>query len=114
MGVAAMRPGPKFEITWEMAISNVQTVARRLGVSRMSYRLYEQHGSFSGRVLQRKFGWPRLVEACGLLPGRSGRPRADRRSCMQACGRLAMTTPGCHSCRTCVRRVARQSQGAML
>lgn len=110
-----MRPGPKFEVTFEMAVANVRRVAERLGgSSRLSRRMYDAHGSFSVRALERKFGWNALVCSAGLLCGVPGAPRRPRRLCVQGCGRMAMTLPGCLTCRTCTRRQRRQAVGAML
>lgn len=108
-----MRPGPTFEITYDMAMENIRTVAARLQVTRLSRRLYEREGSFAVRALERKFGgWATVVKAAGLQCGTMGRPKAMRRPCMEGCGRASMTV-GRH-CWDCVRRMRRQASGAVL
>ena len=108
-----MRSGPKFEITFDMAVSNVRTVAARLQVGRLSLRQYKQHGSFCGDTLCRKFGWMRLAAAAGIQAGEHKRPVSPRRLCSQDCGRQSMTYPRWHLCRTCARRVRRTEMSAV-
>jgi len=108
-----MRSGPKWEITYEMAVANVQTVAARLNVTRLSLRQYEAEGSFCADTLCRKFGWTALVTAAGLQPGLRQRPRNARRLCSQDCGRVSMAYPRWHLCRTCMQRIQRNESGAM-
>jgi len=103
-----MRPGPKFEIFIDMAIQNIQVVARRLGVTRLSVRQYNAHGSFHSRVLTRKWRWSDLCRFAGLqVNGKSGRPRAPRRACME-CEERTSETVGPY-CRTCKRRIRRNT-----
>lgn len=102
-----MRPGPKFEVTLEMAVENLRTVAQRLGVSSLSLRQYEQHGSFSGSAIARRHGWAKLLRASGLTDAPNGRRRRPRKLCSQQCGRLSMTYPDWFLCRTCKRRMLR-------
>jgi hypothetical protein len=108
-----MRPGPKFEITREMAVENVRTVAKRLGVVRLSTRQYEREGSFSVRPIQRKFGWNAVCEEAGLMVNAQCQGMAPRlrKPCTQDCGRLSMAFPRWHLCRTCDRRMKRQAKG---
>lgn len=100
------RRGPRFEITREMAIENIRRVMQRVGLTTISWRLYDQHGSFSARVIQRKFGWTQILAEAGIHSAANGRRKKSRQACMQTCGRLSMTT-GRH-CRTCRRRILRQ------
>ena len=107
-----MRTGPTFEITREMAIANLRTVASRLGVAVLSMRLYAQHGSFSVDAIQRRHGWAELVREAGLQSGGvGGRPKQPRRWCLQECGRLSMSWPRWHLCRTCYRKSERARRG---
>lgn len=101
---SGIRRGPKFEITFEMAVANIKAVAQRLGVTVLSRRLYCQHGSYHSRNLTKKWTWRTLCAATGILSiGRSGRPRMARRICME-CDRRQ--TVGRH-CRTCRRQIVK-------
>ena len=108
-----MRCGPKWEITMDMAVCNLLTVAARLQTPVVSMRLYAAHGSFNADTLCRKFGWTALQAAAGLPVSRRGRPRAARRLCSQDCGRESMAYPRWHLCRTCARKIGRTEAGAM-
>jgi hypothetical protein len=105
------RPGPKFEVTWDMAVQNLIVVAARLQTRSLSSRQYEAEGSFSVRALERKWPWHILCAGAGLTTGTRGRPVRPRRACMEACGRLSKTTGPL--CRTCARRNVRRSRGVL-
>lgn len=103
----AMSPGPKFKITLDTAVANIQTVATRLGIQRISSRCYTREGSFNTRTLERKWGWALLVKLAGLQSGSTGgRPRRIRKLCLQQCGRTNYANLS--HCRTCWRRIQRQ------
>lgn len=107
MSTPRIRPGPKFEITLEMAIANLRTVATRLGVTQLSSRLYGREGSFNSRTLEQRWGWARLCTLAGLLSGgNGGRRKRIRKPCMQQCGRMNYSLLS--HCRTCWRRIQRQ------
>ena len=106
MRTLRIRPGPKFEITQDMAVSNMQTVANRLGITQLSSRLYAREGSFNVRTLIEKFGWARLIALAGLTVGTHGRKRRIRKPCIQQCGRTNYSLLS--HCRTCWRRIQRQ------
>ena len=103
-----MRPGPKFEITRDMALENILTVAKRLGVSVLSYRDYQANGSFSARAITRKWSWVKLCQLAGIQPGINGRPRRGVVSCLQ-CGK----TSSRHHCKVCRRRINRLAMGGL-
>lgn len=101
-----IRRGPKFEITFEMAVANITTVAQRLGVTVLSCRQYCQHGSYHSRNLTKKWTWRTLCAATGILSiSRSGRPRKARRICTECEQRLSQTIG--RQCRTCRRRIVK-------
>lgn len=102
-----MRTGPKFEITFEMAVENIRTVAARLQVASLSLRQYREHGSFSADAIARRHGWRNVIQAAGLIHAANGRRRQSRRLCSQECGRVSMTWPRWHLCRTCFRKIER-------
>lgn len=104
-----IRRGPKFEITFQMAVENLRTVAQRLGVDRLSRRQYCLHGSFHSRNLTKKWSWRVLCHAAGLRECHAGRPRKARRVCLD-CERRQSRTVGPY-CRTCQRRMCRLAGG---
>lgn len=104
-----MRRGPKFEITQDMAIENIKTVCVRLGVTVLTRMMYEEHGSFSYRAMERKWKWATLCELAGVQSGMAGKPRVARTICRE-CNVHLSTTRYCH---VCSRRMKRQSQGAL-
>lgn len=107
---SGIRRGPKFEITFSMAVENVRIVAQRLGVQKLSVRQYCLHGSYHSRNLTKKWTWRSLCEAAGLLCHyRPGRPRRSRRVCLE-CNRRNSLTISVH-CRTCRRRIVRLGTG---
>ena len=106
MRTPRIRPGPKFEITLDMAVANMQGVAARLGVTQLSSRLYGREGSFNLRTLEQKWGWLKLLKLAGLTPGTHGGKRRLRKPCIQQCGRMNYFNQ--HHCRTCWRRIQRQ------
>lgn len=78
-----MRPGQKFEITLDMAISNIRTVYARLGVSELSRRLYMEHGSFCIRAIERKWGWSGICQLAGVACGIRGSRKLEWHPCTQ-------------------------------
>jgi hypothetical protein len=99
-----------YEITEDMIIENIKTVAARIGAKRLSWRQYNQHGSFAWRhLIRRRFQWRVLVEKAGLLEGRKGRPKAVRVPCRYGCGRMSREHRTV--CKTCRNRLIRQSRG---
>lgn len=104
-----MRPGPKFELTREMVVENIRTVAKRLGVQRLSYWDYTDHGSFSPRAITRKWAWSELCQEAGIQSGTAGRPAAVRKVCFECEVRMTMTNS--RYCRTCADRMKRNSGG---
>lgn len=104
-----MRRGPKFEITQDMAIENIKTVCARLGVTVLTRMLYDEHGSFSIRSLERKWGWAPLCQLAGVQSGTAGKSRATWKPCRE-CNVHLSTSRYCHACS---RRMKRQSQGAL-
>lgn len=107
---SGLRRGPKFEITFEMAVTNLRAVAQRLGVTTLSVRQYCRHGSYHSRNLTKKWPWRVLCQAAGLTcQHRPGRPRRTRRTCLE-CAQRQSRTVGPH-CPTCHRRICRLSGG---
>ena len=107
MRIPRIRTGPKFEVTLDMAVCNMQGVAARLGVSQMSSRLYGREGSFNSRTLEQRWGWARLCALAGLRSGgKGGRRKRIRKPCLQQCGRMNYSLLS--HCRTCWRRIQRQ------
>lgn len=104
-----MRPGPKFEITKEMAIANMQTVFHRIQPEALTSRLYGTHGSFSIRAIQRKWKWEELCKLAGIPFGISGRKKQAWHPCKECDYRLAVGR-FCHECR---RTMKRRSRGAL-
>lgn len=102
-----MRSGPKFEITQEMAISNIQTVYSRIGSGVLTSRLYSLHGSFSVRAIQRKWKWIDLCRLAGIPYGEKGRKKQVWHPCKECNYRLAVGR-FCYECR---RTIKRRSQG---
>lgn len=106
-----IRRGPKFEVTLEMALENLRTVAARLGRTSLSHRQYDREGSFSARNLERAWGWATLYQLAGLSTGIHGCPRKARRPCMECDVRLSRTIG--RLCRTCHRRICALDRGAL-
>lgn len=106
-----MRRGPKFEVTLDMAVDNLRTVATRLGCTVLSRRAYEREGSFSARNLERAWGWARLCQLAGLSTGSAGCPRKPRRPCMECEVRLSRTIG--RLCTTCHRRITKLAEGML-
>lgn len=106
---SGLRRGPKFEITFEMAVANLRAVAQRLGVGTLSVRQYCRHGSYHSRNLTKKWPWRVLCQAAGLACGTRGLPRRPRRVCLD-CAQRPSRTVGPY-CRTCQRRMCRQARG---
>jgi hypothetical protein len=104
-----MRRGPKFEITQDMAIENIKTVCTRFGVTVLTRTMYDEHGSFAIRAIERKWGWVPLCQLAGVQSGMAGKPRATWKPCRECNVRLS-TSRYCH---TCSRRIRRQNQGAL-
>lgn len=104
-----MRPGPKFELTREMVVENIKTVADRLGVDRLSYWAYQDHGSFSARAITRKWKWSDLCIEAGISGGRAGRPADTKKLCFECNARL--TIRNSRYCQTCTDRMRRNSGG---
>lgn len=104
-----MPGGRSVEITLEMAVANVRTVAERLRMTQLSVRLYDKHASFSARAFTRRWRWSYVCRLAGVNMGRlqGGRPRKPRRTCME-CETRQSETIGPH-CRTCKRRIRSQS-----
>lgn len=104
-----MRPGPKFELTREMIVENIKVVAQRLGITRLSYWDYEEHGSFSPRAAVRKWSWRELCAEAGVATGKAGRPVIERKVCFECEVRATMTNS--RYCNTCAKRMQRNSGG---
>ena len=104
-----MRPGPKFELTKEMVIENMRTVVNRLGLTRLSHMMYEDHGSFSTRAITRKWKWSELCAEAGIGSGVNGRPAVEKKACFECKTRVAMAN--LRYCRTCTDRMKRNSGG---
>lgn len=106
-----MKRGPKFEVTLDMAVENLRTVAARLQQTSLSRREYNREGSFCARALERKWGWKTLCRLADLALCQAGRPRKPRRICMECEHRLSKTTGPL--CRTCHRRICVHDRGAL-
>lgn len=106
-----MRRGPKFELTQEMVIENIRTVCARIGVTTLTRMLYDEHGSFSYRAIERKWKWAAICQLAGVQSGKAGKPRAVRRTCRECESRV---TTRLYYCQVCVNKMRRHSQGAML
>lgn len=102
-----LKPGPKFTITFDMAVANVRRVAERLGITVISGPVYMKNGSFCLRTIERRHGWRKVVEAAGLSFPKPGRPARPRKPCIQGCGRLNYWRY--QHCRTCFRRIGRNA-----
>lgn len=104
-----MGRGRRPEITQEMAIANIQTVSARLGVSVLTSALYDEHGSFAVRAIERKWKWSEICALAGVQSGNAGKKKADWKICLECLERLATG----RYCRTCSGRMKRNSQGAL-
>lgn len=104
-----MRRGPKFEITQDMAIENIKTVRARLGVTTLTKLLYDEHGSFSIRSIERKWGWSHICALAGVESGSAGK----KKSCWQACRECLVRLATGRYCLTCLGRMKRNSRGAL-
>jgi hypothetical protein len=104
-----VRPGQKFELTRDMVVANIKAVAARLGVDRLSYWTYEDHGSFAARAITRKWKWSELCTEAGIGGGVNGRPTSVRKTCFECETRTAMGKS--RYCRTCTDRMKRNSGG---
>lgn len=95
-----MRPGPKFEITQDMAIENIKTVFARIGCTEFSRRLYDQHGSFCIRTIERKWGWRAICELAGVPCGVRGSKKLVWHTCPQCEKHLVSSRfRYCYGCR---------------
>lgn len=106
----SVRRGPKFEITEEMAIANIQTVYRRIGQPGMLTRkLYMAHGSFGIRSIERKWGWKRICEMARIPCGVRGSKKLHWHQCPHCeKGKASSRFRYCWDCR---RRHKRNSGG---
>ena len=102
---SGIRRGPKFEVTLDMAVENIRTVAQRLGVTALSQRQYCAHGSFHSRSLTKKWAWTMLCALAGLASQLPGRRRQPRKPCIECNVRMSRTIG--RLCRTCVSRMHR-------
>jgi hypothetical protein len=100
-----VRRGPKFAITLDMAVENLRTAAHRINVTCLSRRLYDQHGSFCARTLQRKWGWRYLCAYAGLQSDIAGRKCSAKQPCIECDHRTRQLHR--YHCRTCRRRFER-------
>lgn len=108
--VYQVRPGPKFEITQDMAISNVQTVYDRIGKPAMLTRkLYMEHGSFCLRTIERRWRWKEICELAGIPCGVRGSKKLEHHLCPQCNKGLASSR--FWYCWDCRRRQKRNSGG---
>lgn len=105
-----MGRGRRLEITQEMAIANIQTVSVRLGVSVLTSALYDEHGSFAVRAIERKWKWSVICALAGVQSGSAGRKKVDWKICRECLERLATG----RYCRTCSSRMKKSSQGALV
>lgn len=104
----SVRPGPKFEITQEMAIANIQTVYRRIGQpGMMTRKLYMEHGSFGIRSIERKWGWKSICELAGIPCGVRGSKKLQWHQCPHCPKGLASSR--FRYCWDCRRRQRRNS-----
>lgn len=101
-----MRPGPKFEITQEMAIANIQTVYSRIKPIALTARLYDMHGSFSVRAIDRKWKWVDICKLAGVPSGTKGKKKQEWYPCKECTVRLA-TGRFCNVCRRAMKRRSR-------
>ncbi len=101
---------PRDVITRDMVLTDLQAVARRLGVRRVSSSLYRLEGSFSLTVhIERRIGisWSAFCVEAGLLPVGRGVRGIDTGICR--CGRSFPIYPNraqrsCWRCRRARRR----------
>lgn len=103
-----VRPGPKFEVTQEMAIENIRIVYARLGYPpMMTRRLYDLHGSFAARVMDRKWSWIGICQLAGVPCGVRGSKKKERHQCPR-CEKREATDFGryCGNCRKDINRLA--------
>lgn len=108
--VYKVRPGPKFEITQDMAISNIKTVHERIGKPAMFTRkLYMEHGSFGIRSIERKWRWKVLCKLAGIQCGVRGSKKLEWHLCQQCNKGLASSR--FWYCWDCRRRQKRNSGG---
>lgn len=101
-----MRPGPKFEITKDMAIENIRAVYQRINPPMMTLRVYIEHGSFSARAIERKWPWREICLEAGVPCGVRGSNKKPRHNCIE-CGASTCR----YYCAVCIRRVRRQDRG---
>ena len=85
-----MRPGPKFEITQDMAIENIRTVFQRIGGKMLTRKLYQEHGSFAIRAIERKWGWVGICKLAGVPCGVRGSKKAEWHACHDCQGKLTV------------------------
>ncbi len=104
-----VRRGPKFEITLDMVVANVKTVCARLGVSTLTTELYDEHGSFAVRAIERKWKWSVICALAGVQSGRAGKKKVIWNLCMECLLRYGTS----RYCRTCSMRMKRNSRGAL-
>jgi hypothetical protein len=107
------QPVPK--ITFEMYVHDVQCVAIRLNIRRVSSKLYEQEGSFSMKPLRRlKRRWADVCAAAGLLPTEKGYGYVDLGTCAR-CPRSIWIprTRNRHYCKEC-RCTVKRRKGEVL
>lgn len=62
------------QITLDMAVENVRTVASRLGVKKLTNRQYDREGSFGVRTLAVRWGWRNICALAGVGCGEQCRP----------------------------------------
>ncbi len=101
-----MRRGPKFEITQEMAVENIRTVSLRIEAETLTRRLYELHGSFSIRAIERKWTWAGICLMAGVVCGVRGSKKKTRKLCIDCQAETCQ-----YHCETCRKRIKRQSRG---
>lgn len=95
-----MRRGPKFELTQEMVIHNIKTVATRIGCKEITRRIYDQNGSFCIRTIERKWGWKTICALAGIQCGVKGSRKLEWRKCLQCENHLASSRYRyCYGCR---------------
>lgn len=102
--VYKVRPGPKFELTQDMVIQNIQTVVARIGCTQISRNLYDRHGSFCIRTIERKWGWKTICGLAGVQCGVRGSRKLEWHLCPQCERHLASSRfRYCGGCRKTMR-----------